>query len=190
LSDYYSAIDPVQRLDPVSAPFFSDDGGAMRMAVGRATPDTSKLPILAAVCLAALVLPLSFSGGAVATPAIGRDLGGSPTALNWITNAFMLTFGSSLMAAGALADQFGRKRVFLTGIIAFATVSLALSLAPSILILDILRAAQGFAAAAALSGARRHWRRNSTPKLAQKHSVFWARPSAWDWHSARCWPDV
>jgi MFS family permease len=124
----------------------------MRMAVGRATPDTSKLPILAAVCLAALVLPLSFSGGAVATPAIGRDLGGSPTALNWITNAFMLSFGSSLMAAGALADQFGRKRVFLTGIIAFATVSLALSLAPSILILDILRAAQGFAAAAALSG--------------------------------------
>ena len=122
------------------------------MAVGRATPDTSKLPILAAVCLAALVLPLSFSGGAVATPAIGRDLGGNPTALNWITNAFMLTFGSSLMAAGALADQFGRKRVFLTGIIAFATVSLALSLAPSILILDILRAAQGFAAAAALSG--------------------------------------
>jgi MFS family permease len=117
-----------------------------------AMPGTSKLTILTAVCLAAVVLPLSFSGGAVATPAIGRDLGGSPTALNWITNAFMLSFGSSLMAAGALADQFGRKRVFMTGIIAFAMVSLALSLAPSILIFDILRAAQGFAAAAALSG--------------------------------------
>ena len=49
-----------------------------------------KLLNLAAICLSALVLPLSFTGGAVATPAIGRDLGGSPVALTWITNAFML----------------------------------------------------------------------------------------------------
>lgn len=122
------------------------------MAAAIAETRTGKMPILMAVCLAALVLPLSFSGGAVATPAIGADLGGSPTALNWITNAFMLTFGSSLMAAGALADQFGRKRLFMTGIVAFAVLSLALSLAPSILVLDILRAGQGFAAAAALAG--------------------------------------
>lgn len=113
---------------------------------------TGKLPVLMAVCLAALVLPLSFSGGAVATPAIGNDLGGSPTTLNWITNAFMLTFGSSLMAAGALADQFGRKRLFMTGIVAFSIFSLALSRAPTILILDVFRAGQGFAAAAALAG--------------------------------------
>ena len=50
----------------------------------------------------ALVLPLSFSGGAIATPAIGRALGGNATSLGWITNAFMLGFGSCLMAAGAL----------------------------------------------------------------------------------------
>jgi MFS family permease len=122
------------------------------MVAAIAETPTGKMPILMAVCLAALVLPLSFSGGAVATPAIGADLGGSPTALNWITNAFMLTFGSSLMAAGALADQFGRKRLFMMGIVAFALLSLALSLAPSILVLDILRAGQGFAAAAALAG--------------------------------------
>ncbi|MBN3821564.1 MFS transporter, partial [Paraburkholderia sp. Se-20369] len=72
--------------------------------------------VLAAVCAAAVALPLSFSGGAVATPAIGRDLHGGPVALNWITNAFMLAFGSFLMAAGALADQFGRKRVFALGV--------------------------------------------------------------------------
>lgn len=122
------------------------------MSATFAAPATGKTSILMAVCLAALVLPLSFSGGAVATPAIGGDLGGSPTALNWITNAFMLTFGSSLMAAGALADQFGRRRLFMTGIIAFAVLSLGLSLAPSILILDLLRGGQGFAAAAALAG--------------------------------------
>lgn len=39
-----------------------------------------RLLVLIAVCLAALVLPLSFTGGAVATPAIGKALGGSPTA--------------------------------------------------------------------------------------------------------------
>ncbi len=50
--------------------------------------------MLAAVCLAALILPLSFTGGAMATVAIGRDLGGSALALSWITNAFMLSFGS------------------------------------------------------------------------------------------------
>ncbi|CAO3430521.1 MFS transporter [Azospirillum endophyticum] len=122
------------------------------MSTASAETPTGKMPVLMAVCLAALVLPLGFSGGAVATPAIASDLGGGPTALNWITNAFMLTFGSSLMAAGALADQFGRKRLFTTGIAAFALLSLALSLAPTILVLDLLRAGQGFAAAAALAG--------------------------------------
>src|SRR6201986_4307716 len=76
----------------------------------------SRLLILAAICLSALVLPLSFSGGAVATPAIGRDLGGDATQLTWITNSFMLTFGSLLMAAGALADQFGRKKLFFSAL--------------------------------------------------------------------------
>jgi MFS family permease len=110
-----------------------------------------KLFILGAICLSALVLPLSFSGGAVATPAIGRELGGSPVALTWITNAFMLSFGSLLMAAGALADQFGRKRLFTLGMALFAIVSLALSFAPTVAWLDILRGVQGVAAAAALA---------------------------------------
>jgi len=112
----------------------------------------SQLLILASVCLAALVLPLSFSGGAIATPAIGRELGGSPVALTWVTNAFMLTFGSLLMAAGALADEYGRKRLFIIGMSLFILVSLALSLSPGVLWLDVLRAVQGMAAAAALAG--------------------------------------
>ncbi|NHL64912.1 MFS transporter [Burkholderia ambifaria] len=108
--------------------------------------------VLAAVCMAAVALPLSFSGGAVATPAIGRDLHGGPVTMNWITNAFMLAFGSFLMAAGALADQFGRKRVFAIGVGGFTLMSVALAFAPSMLALDLLRAAQGLAAAAALAG--------------------------------------
>jgi MFS family permease len=111
-----------------------------------------RISILAAVCLAAVILPISFSGGAVAMPAIGRDLGGSPVALNWITNGFMLTFGGFQMAAGALADAFGRKRVFVIGVTLFAVISLALGFAPSVVSLDLLRAAQGIAAAATLAG--------------------------------------
>ncbi|WP_430494912.1 MFS transporter, partial [Burkholderia sp. BCCCDS18] len=97
--------------------------------------------VLAAVCMAAVALPLSFSGGAVATPAIGRDLHGGTVAMNWITNAFMLAFGSFLMAAGALADQFGRKRLFAIGVGGFTLMSVALAFAPSMLAVDLLRAA-------------------------------------------------
>ncbi|CAB3794620.1 MFS transporter [Paraburkholderia fynbosensis] len=122
----------------------------MKTATSSGT-ESNKLLILAAVCLSALVLPLAFSGGAVATPAIGRDLGGSPAMLTWVTNAFMLSFGSLLMAAGALADQFGRKRLFALGLGGFIITSFAMSFAPSVLWLDILRGVQGIAAAASLS---------------------------------------
>lgn len=108
--------------------------------------------VLLSICLAAAAMPLTFTGPAVALPAIGKALGGSPIALNWVTNAFMLTFGSSLMAAGGLADAYGRKRVFLVGVGAFALLSMALAAAPHILWFDLGRAAQGVAAAAAFSG--------------------------------------
>jgi MFS family permease len=134
--------------------------------------------ILAAVCLSALVLPLAFSGGAVATPAIGRELGGSAAALTWITNAFMLSFGSLLMAAGALADQFGRKRLFVSGMAGFIAVSLTLGFAPSVAWLDALRALQGVAAAASLAGAAPRSRRNSTVTHAPRRSACWGRASA------------
>ena len=98
--------------------------------------------VLAAVCLAALMLPLTFVGVAVATPAIGHELGGSPLALSWTTNAFMLTFGSVLMAAGTLADEFGRKRLFSLGVALFGLSSLALVFVPSLLWLNLLRGVQ------------------------------------------------
>lgn len=111
-----------------------------------------KLMILAAVCLAALAMPISFTGPAVALPSIARALGGSPVELNWVTNAFMLAFGSSLMASGALADNYGRKRIFLTGLGLFGLFSLALSLVTNLVLFDILRAAQGLSSALAFSG--------------------------------------
>jgi MFS family permease len=123
------------------------------MSVPSPLPAISPSPrwLLLAVCAAALALPLSFSAGALAVPAIARDLGGSPAALNWVTNAFMLAFGSLLLAAGAVADRYGRRRLFLAGSSGFALVSGLLCLAPGLAWLDLLRAAQGVAAAAALA---------------------------------------
>lgn len=115
-----------------------------------AAPDRGAAAGLAllAVCLAAVAMPLTFTGTAVALPAISRALGGSPVAMAWATNAFMLAFGSTLMAAGALADAYGRRRIFLGGALGFAIASLALVAAPNILVFDLLRGAQGLAAAA------------------------------------------
>lgn len=111
-----------------------------------------RLFVLVAVCCAAAAMPLTFTGPAVALPAISRSLGGSPLALNWVTNAFMLTFGSTLMAAGALADTYGRKRMFLGGLAAFGLFSFGLAFAGDIVWFDSLRALQGLGAAAAFSG--------------------------------------
>lgn len=107
---------------------------------------------LLSVCLASVAMPLTFTGTAVALPAIGRDLGGSAVAIAWATNAFILVFGSVLLAMGAIADLIGRKRLFLIGTLTFAFASLVLTLAPSILVFDLLRAAQGIAAAAVFAG--------------------------------------
>ncbi len=115
------------------------------------TPHAGRYHVLAAICVAALVLPLSFTGGAVATPAIGKAFDAEPSSLTWITNAFMLSFGSLLMAAGTLSDIYGRKRLFTLGLALFVIVSILLASVYSIVWLDALRAVQGVAAAAALA---------------------------------------
>ncbi len=116
------------------------------------TPQARTPLTLLAVCLAACAMPLAFTGPAVALAAIALDLGHDPIGLNWTTNAFMLTFGGALMAAGALADAHGRKRVFLSGAGLYAVCAALLALAPNLLVFDLLRAAQGLGAAAALAG--------------------------------------
>ncbi|TIP01420.1 MAG: MFS transporter [Mesorhizobium sp.] len=108
--------------------------------------------VLLSVCLAAMTMPLSFTGPAVALSRIAADLGGSPLALNWVTNAFMLTFGAGLMAAGALADNHGRKRVFLAGLAVYLLAALGSMLAPDIVWFDMFRALQGIGGAAAFAG--------------------------------------
>lgn len=103
------------------------------------------------VFMAALLLPLSFTGGVMTTPAIQQSLGGSPAALSWLTNGFMLTFGSFLLAAGVTADAIDRKRIFIAGAALFCLSSLLFCLTHNLFLSAVLRALQGLAAAMILA---------------------------------------
>ena len=104
------------------------------------------------VFLAALLLPLSFTGGVITTSAIQHALGGTPAALSWLTNGFMLTFGSFLLSAGVAADAIGRKRIFITGAALFCLSNVMICLTQNILLSGLLRSLQGLAAAMILAG--------------------------------------
>ncbi|MFE3969193.1 MFS transporter [Stenotrophomonas sp. YIM B13575] len=106
---------------------------------------------LVSVCLAALALPLSLSAGAVAVPVLAIQLASSPASLAWVTNAFMFSFGSLLLAAGGLADRYGRRRLFLLGSGGFALATFFVCMAPDLFWLDLARGLQGVGAAAALA---------------------------------------
>ncbi|QBC03813.1 MFS transporter [Enterobacter cloacae] len=109
-------------------------------------------PAAASIFLAAILLPVSFTGGVVTTPAISHALGGSAAALAWLTNGFMLTFGSFLLSAGVMADAAGRKRVFILGLFIFALSSSLISVADNISLIGALRSLQGISAAMTLAG--------------------------------------
>lgn len=84
----------------------------------------------------------------LALPDIQRTLAAGPGELPWVVNAFALLSAALLVTAGNLSDRFGRRRVFVAGLLAFAGASAVCGLAPTVLLLDLARAAQGAAAAA------------------------------------------
>src|SRR2546423_10329465 len=67
----------------------------------------------------------------VALPSIQTALKISPADLNWVINAYSLTFGGLMLVAGRVGDMFGRKRAFSVGLILFGVASLAGGLAPT-----------------------------------------------------------
>src|SRR5690606_4340684 len=83
----------------------------------------------------------------VALPYIQRDLDFSSANLQWVVNAYALTFGGFLMLGGRAADLLGRRAVFMTGIGLFAAASLTAGLAQSEAMLIGARAVQGLGAA-------------------------------------------
>ncbi|WP_309485389.1 MFS transporter, partial [Streptomyces sp. WELS2] len=90
-------------------------------SAGRSRPAIT----LAVVLLAFATVPMSISGAAVALPGIGEDLHTAGAPLQWVMNAYNLTFASFMLVAGSAADLVGRRRAFATGSAVFAAGSLA-----------------------------------------------------------------
>jgi len=79
----------------------------------------------------------------VALPRIGEDLDADLAVLQWTVTAYMLTLSSLILLGGALGDRFGRRRVFVIGVVWFAAASLLCGLAPDDGVLIAARALQG-----------------------------------------------
>ncbi|MDR3470604.1 MAG: MFS transporter, partial [Devosia sp.] len=83
----------------------------------------------------------------MALPVIRQDLGASLADLEWTVNAYTLTFAALLLLGAALGDRFGRRRVFMLGLVIFTGGSAAAALSPNSAALILARAAQGLGGA-------------------------------------------
>jgi len=93
--------------------------------------------------LAALLTVIDISIVNVAFPSIRRDLGASETGLSWVLSGYSVAVGAFLLVAGRLADQRGRRRMFLLGVGVFVAASLLCGLATSTGLLIASRVLQG-----------------------------------------------
>jgi len=97
----------------------------MQRVIGR----DRKWWVVIAMALTTLLMTIDFNGLTVALPTIGRDLSTSTTGLQWTINAYLLALAAPSVAAGRLADIFGRRRVLLIGTVVFIVGSAASGLA-------------------------------------------------------------
>ncbi|MFG2005284.1 MFS transporter [Spirillospora sp. NPDC048911] len=104
--------------------------------------------VLAAVAVAQFMVALDMAVVNVALPAIRTSLGFDPVDLSWVVHMYALTFGGFLLLGGRAGDLYGRRRLFLLGLVAFGLSSLLGGLAQAPWQLIAARAAQGVAAAA------------------------------------------
>jgi EmrB/QacA subfamily drug resistance transporter len=107
---------------------------------------------LIATILGSTVVFLDSTVVNVALPAIADGLGAGLAGQQWVVEAYMLTLVSLLLVGGSLGDQFGRRRVFVIGLIAFGACSVLCAVAPSVQLLVAARALQGIAGALLVPG--------------------------------------
>jgi MFS family permease len=98
---------------------------------------------LVAVCLGTFMLLLDVTIVTVALPNIQQALHSSFSDLQWIVDAYALTLAAFLLTAGSLADMYGRRLMYLIGLIVFTCASALCGFAASSLMLQLSRALQG-----------------------------------------------
>ena len=118
-------------------------------AGGETPPGASRRAaiVLLVSCLGVFVVFLDTTIVNIAFPTISRDLGSAAGRSAWILNAYSLVFAAMLIPAGSLADRYGRKRMFLAGLVGFAAMSALCGAAPGIWALIAGRALQAVFAA-------------------------------------------
>jgi EmrB/QacA subfamily drug resistance transporter len=107
-----------------------------------------KWKTLAVVCIAIFMLLLDITVVNVALPVIQDDLDASFSELQWVVDAYALTLAALLLTAGSLADRYGRRLVFASGLVLFVIASLLCGLATTPTLLDVARGLQGIGGAA------------------------------------------
>jgi EmrB/QacA subfamily drug resistance transporter len=110
-------------------------------------PENRKWWTLAAVAVGLFMIMLDNTVVNVALPSIRKDLGISISELEWVVNAYALTFGVLLLTGGKLADLLGRRAIFIAGLVIFTGASLWCGLAAGATSLIAARTVQGIGAA-------------------------------------------
>jgi EmrB/QacA subfamily drug resistance transporter len=110
-------------------------------------PENRKWWTLVAVSFGLFMIMLDNTVVNVALPSIQRDLTADQSELEWVVVSYALTFATFMLTGGKLADYFGRRLLFITGLVVFAGASLACGLAPDAHFLIGARAIQGLGAA-------------------------------------------
>src|SRR5215470_2484157 len=116
------------------------------------TRRASQVMTLLVTCLGLFMVFLDGSIVNVALPTMQADLHAQLSDLQWVVDAYTLPFAALMLTAGTLGDRFGRKRLFLGGLVLFMLGSLLCGLAPTIGWLLVGRAVQGTGAAALSPG--------------------------------------
>ncbi len=109
---------------------------------------TTRKWTLLAVCLTTFMLLLDITVVVVALPSMQDRFDASLTGLQWVVDAYALSLAALILTAGALADRYGRRLVFIAGVVLFTLSSLLCGLAWNIVALDVARALQGIGGAA------------------------------------------
>ena len=157
----------------------------MNAALIKARANTTLLLVL--ICIAQFMVILDVSVVNVALPAIKGSLHFSTEGLQWVVNAYTLTFAGLLMLGGRAADLLGRRRVLLVGVFLFTAASFACALATSSAWLIAARAVQGIGGAIISPRASRSSRPRSRRALsATARSARGARSAASAAPRARC----
>jgi len=103
--------------------------------------------VLAVTVLGSGIASLDATVVNIALPTIGRDFHTGVAALQWVINGYTLTLAAFLLVGGSLGDRFGRRKVYLTGIVWFTMASVACGFAPDVVFLIVTRVLQGIGAA-------------------------------------------